>query len=534
MAMQPEEQLERSGEGNPIKDALGRKRIEELKALAKDHNVDISGLHNKKDIVDALALHPGIASIVGVSSYDGEVPSLEEILNPSHSDGAASLDTPLLTVAEEPRVVREEVRGPKGFEDLLSESLASNVDFSRMQALLKEAGGKFQARNYDHVLSVARDAVVGIDDVSKRYMRTAWAYAISASLKIIEDSEKGSEPYRRAWDTLEEAKRTFTAGNYITDGRLLEKLHKNSIDLYNFEIQKARQHIQSQEAALEQIQAMGGDTSKASEVLGKAAEAIMAGDRARYLEIITKADDLVTQARNARIGEIRGAFTGVESTIKEAKAIGADTTEALQLLEQSRSSIQGGDFVNANKLISRTERVALEAQKAQIDRVTELHRRQVEKVKKLIVDTKPLLERARAKGQDTSKAMELLRQAVECVNHGDYVNGLLRIKEAAELVKSVVSADEVTHAAPPAAPEPVVMEEPARDAPAPEPMMEIPMVEAPQAPPITAEASLQTPTVETGKGSPRCPFCGSPSIELKENGKGRCFQCNGKFRWGRR
>ncbi len=533
MAMQPEEQLEHLGEGNPIKDALHRKRIEELKALAKDNNVDISGLHSKRDIVDALAIHPGIAPILGVEARDGQVPSLEEILSPSSSDGGG-VEVPMVTVAEEVRISHDDHHRPKGFDDLLSESLASNVDFGRMQALLKEAGAKFQGRNYDAVLAVARDAVMGIDDVSRRYMKTAWAYGISASLKILEDSDKGSESYHRANDSLEETKKAFTSGQYIGDGRLLERLHKTSIDLYNYEIQKARQHIQAQEAALEQIQAMGGDTSRASEVLGKAAEAIMGGDRARYLEIVVKADDLVTQARNARIGEIRGAFTGVENVIKEGKAIGADTTEALQLLEQCRSSIQNGDFVNANKLIQRTERVALEAQKAQIDRVTELHRRQVEKVKQLIVNTKPLLEKARAKGQDTSKAMDLLRLAVDCVNRGDYVNGLLRIKEAAELVKSAVGSEELPRDAPtvPIAPEPVV-EEGRVEPPSPEPMVETPALE-PLLPPVTAESSMQMPSVEQGKGSPRCPFCGSPSIELKENGKGRCFQCNGKFRWGRR
>lgn len=531
--MQPEEQLERQGEG-PIKDALNRKRIEELKALAKDHNVDISGLHSKKDIVDALAIHPGIASILGVESREGDVPSLDEILNQSSSSSLAS-EMPVVTVVEEPRPThREESHGPKGFDDLLSESLASNVDFNRMQALLKEAGAKFQARNYDTVLSVARDAVVGIDDVSKRYLRTAWAYGISASLKILEDSDKSSDPYRQANQALEDSKRAFTSGVYITDGKILERLHRGSIELYNYEIQKARQHIQHQESALEQIQAMGGDTSKASEVLGKAAEAIMAGDRARYLEIVTKADDLVTQARNARIAEIRGAFSGVENVIKEAKAIGADTTEAQQLLEQSRSSIQNGDFVNANKLISRTERVALEAQKNQIDRVTELHRRQVEKVKQLIVNTKPLLEKARAKGQDTSKAMDLLRQAVDCVNRGDYVNGLLRIKEAAESVKSFVGPEEMPRESMPSNIPPLepAMSESIVTPAVSEAVVEPPVLEA-QAPPVTAEApTVQAPS-EPGKG-PKCPFCGSSSIELRENGKGRCFQCNGKFRWGRR
>jgi hypothetical protein len=540
MAMQPEEQLE--GASDPVKEALSRKRLEELKALAKDQNVDIAGLVHKGDIIDALALHPGIGTILGVSTRESDVPSLEEIMAEGSARSVPEAPTPMIpsvaaaterswTAEASPTSDRE-----KSFNELLSESLAATVDFSRVQGLLKEVSGKFQARNYDNVISIARDSVLGIDEVTKRFLKTAWAYAISASLKIIEDSERNSDAANRAHDALEEAKRSFTAGNYIGDGRTLERLHKTSVDLFNYEVQKARQHVQAQEAALEQIQAMGGDTGQASEVLSRAAEALMAGDRARYLEVIPKADDLISQARNARIAEIKVSLASVEGTIKEAKSIGADVTEALQLHEQSRGSIQSGDFVNANKLIQRTERVALEAQKAQIDRVTELHRRQVEKAKKLILDTKPLIEKARAKGQDVTKALDLLRQAVECVNHGDYVNGLLHIREAGEAIKSAVGPEDMHKETPGAGPIPEVGPSVDITPETPEPIV-------PDSPPVHSEAGVPTPMVVVdatlapagGKGTePRCPHCGSTSIEMRENGKGRCFQCGGKFRWGRR
>jgi hypothetical protein len=535
--MAPEEL---SVDGNPIKEALARKRIEELRALAKDQGVDISGLNHKRDIIDVLALQPGIANVLGVSSEgSSDVPSLDDILSGGQSESTpatSSFDpTPVPTVSRE-ESPRHESHGPKSIEDLLQESLATTVDFSRMQSLLAEAGAKFQARNYDNVLSLSKDSVMGIDEVTRRYLKSAWGYAISASLKILEDSDRDSDSYRKAHDVLADAKKVFQSHSYITDNKLLDKLHRAVTDLYNYEIQKARQHIQAQEAVLEQIQAMGGDTTKASEILGKAAEALMGNNRAHYLEVITKADDMVTQARNARIAEIRAAFANVEDVIKEAKAIGADVTESLQLHEQARASIQAGDFVNANRLIQRTERVALEAQKAQIDRVTELHRRQVEKVKKLIVDTKPLLEKARSKGMDTTKAMDLMRQAVDCVNRGDYVNGLLHVKEAAEAIKSVVPAEEMPKEGRVAAasrgfeaPEPP--EESVMDLPS-EPASSILEGSVPSPPPV--EAAGGGPSPEGGKSAPRCPSCGSPSIELRENGKGRCFQCGAKFKWGRR
>ncbi len=456
MAISPEE-LTR--EVNPIKEALARKRIEELRALAKEHGVGISGLDQKKDIVDILARHPGIARDLGLTpSLSSEIPSLDEILK---DGGSSSLQDKTPAPAPHPTVKRESpgwettrFEGPAGrsLDDMLQESLATTVDFSRTQSLLGEAGTRFQARNYDAVISLAKDCVMGIDEVTKRYLRGAWAYAISASLKILEDSDAGSDPYRRADEALAETKRSFQGQSYLTDSRVLEKLNRSLTDLYSYEIQKARQHIKSQEAVLDQIQTMGGDTSRAIEVLGKATEALLANDRSRYMEIITKADDLVTQARNTRISEIRAALTSVESVVKEAKGIGADVTEALQLHEQARGSIQNQDFVNANRLIQKTERVALEAQKNQIDRVMELQRRQLEKVKKLIMDTKPLLEKARAKGMDTSKAMDLLRQAVDCANRGDYVGGLLHAKEAADGVRGVVPAEEMPREAIPAPP----------------------------------------------------------------------------------
>ncbi len=491
---------------------LSDMRAGDLRSLADEHGIDISGLKEKADLVDAIALHPGIARILGLDQGIEE-----ETLPPPEEEFT---DEP-----EEP--VDEEIWQEAGTEDLrerVDQALKASVDFSHLEQLLSEAATKFNDRSYDVTIETARDSVLKIEEKVKDYVEASWAFAIASTQRILEASKRSSKPGKEANARLKESIDVFRQGTFTRSPELLEQLTSSALKLYSHEMERARDHITSQERVLEETRAMGGDITAASTIMAKASEALDENRWATYLDVIGEVDSLVTKAREARIEELKESMEGVVSAIEEARSIGGDVQEASNLLEDVRQAISGDDFITANDLMDKAERVALEAQKSQMDKVTQMRDNQIERVKQLIAQIKPAIDKARTEGFDGKEALSDLKAATEFVNSGDYVGALLKAKSAYGSVKafhSQVAAKKLEKT-------PV---KPA-DQPEPEPKRaeEIPPPESEEVP-ETEEA--EESVAEEGQPAPQaqiCVYCGSENVQVNKRGKARCLDCKKRFR----
>jgi DNA-binding transcriptional regulator YhcF (GntR family) len=476
-----------------VKTSLSRMKVNELKSFASEHGIDISGLKAKGDLVDAIALYPGIARILGLD----------------HDGSAEESDFGFLEEAEEiaqeapPEVPPEpeERAEPTALSERVRQALRASVDFSVLEHFLSEAATKFKERSYDAAVQTAKESVFKIEERVRDYVEASWAFAIASAQRILETSSRTSKAAKEAKKALDEAMEAFKDGTFLRSPELLERLSAAALNLYSYEMDRAREHVEAQRRALEEIQAMGGDITAASTMLNRAAGALEENDRASYLELVEEADALVRKAREDRIEEIKEAADSVEAIIEEARSIGADVSEASKLLKDVRKAIESEDFISANDLISNAEQVALEAQKAHMDRVAQMRDKQIEKVKELIAQIKPLIDKARTEGFQAGEAIEDLKAAVEHVNAGDYVNALLRAKKAYQAVKafkSQVEAQKLQSA-------PVKTEE-------------------------TIEIAGTEPEEEPENPSHICVHCGSTNVEVGFKGRARCLACGKRFR----
>jgi DNA-binding transcriptional regulator YhcF (GntR family) len=498
---------------------------EELRGLAEAHDIDISGREVREDILETIAIHPGIVSILGLEEEPGmEEPSPEP--EEPHPEDEAHEEHAEEPHPEEPKPSKKSST-PKpddgtfaGLKDHLKAALRTTVDLSGPSQYLSETVSKFRAKGFDGAILTARDAVHQMEGRAKEYIDTSWALAIASAQQIWETSKKSSKPGQKVKKVLKEASDLFKEGNTLENTSLLEKLTNVTLSLYEKEMGKAKEHVARQEKALENIEAMGGDIARARAMVDKAGTALEENHRFEYLSIIEGADELVHQAREIRIEEIREAVDSVEAVIEEARSIGADVEEASELLDQVREAVEASEFVQAHDLVSQAERVSLESQKAHMERVADLRERQLTQVKELIGQIKPLIDRARAEGFQANEAIEDLKAALEYVKTNDYVNALLRAKRAYRAVKSFQSEVEASKLADtlqdheeilPDPPEPE-MSDPESDEPG-EPMPEVVDVEAP-----------------APKGQVACPRCGSISVEVGSRRKAQCQSCGKKFR----
>ncbi|MFQ5553377.1 MAG: hypothetical protein ACE5EW_06630, partial [Thermoplasmata archaeon] len=515
-----------------VRDHLEALGEEELRGLAEAHDIDLSGLETREGVLEAISIHPGIASILGL---EGGEPMEEPAPEPAepHPEDEAHEEHAEEAPPEEPEP-HEEPEPPEepatqeskdatftGLKDHLKAALRTTVDLSGPSQYLSETVSKFRGKGFDGAILTARDAVHQMEDRAKEYVETSWAFAIASAQQIWETSKKSSKPGQKVKKVLKEAGDLFKEGNALENTALLEKLTDATLSLYEKEMKKAKEHVASQEKALENIESMGGDIARARAMVTKAGTALEENRRFDYLAIIEGADELVHQAREIRIEEIREAVDSVEAVIEEARSIGADVDEASNLLAQVRESVEASEFVKAHDLVSQAERVSLEAQKAHMERVADLRDRQLGQVKELIGQIKPLIDRARAEGFHANEAIEDLKAALEYVKANDYVNALLRAKRAYRAVKSFQSEVEATKLAGSA-----LLEDEAQDKP--------PEAEMPEPPePVEAEEAMPEEAVmedPTAQAQVACPRCGSISVEVGPRRKAQCQSCGKKFR----
>ncbi len=475
-----------------VKSSLSKMKVNELKSFAEEHGIDISGLKAKPDLVDAIALYPGIARIL---EDEHEVPEEEETL-PSFLQ-----EEPEEAPPEEPEEPEPETRVP-ALSERVKQALKASVDFSTVEHYLSEAATKFKERNYDAAVQTAKDSVFKIEEKVSDFVEASWAFAIASAQRILDTSNKSSKAAKEAKRCLDEATEAFKDSSFIRAPEILQDLGAAALNLYSYEMDRAREHVASQEKALEDVKAMGGDVATASTMLSRAAEALGSNHRASYLDMIAEANTLVERARHNRIGEIKEAADSVDSVIQEASSIGADVGEASRLIEDVRRAIDSEDFVSADDLVAKAEQVALQSQKSHIDRVSQMRDQQIEKVKDLIGQIKPLIDKAKTQGLQAGEAVEDLRAAVEHVNAGDYVNALLRAKRSYQAVKAFKSKQEAKE-------------------------LETTTIKAEETVEVKGAEPVEEPAEEP---ETTCVHCGSKNVDVGSRGKARCMDCGKKFR----
>ncbi len=500
---------------------------EELRELAQDHAIDLTGLEVREDILEVISIHPGIASILELEDGStAEEPAPEP--EGHKEDEAHAEEAPPAGPEDHEEVPPEESHEPEAqdksaasLRDHLKAALRTAIDLSGPSQYLSETVSKFRGKGFDGAILTARDAVHQMEQRSKEYVETSWAFAIASAEQIWGTSKKSSKPGQKVKKVLKEASVLFQEGNVMEGTALLEKLTDATLSLYEKEMEKAKEHVAAQEKALENIEAMGGDIARARAMVNKAGTALEENRRFDYLGVIQGVDELVHQAREIRIEEIREAVDSVEAVIEEARSIGADVDEASDLLAQVRDAVEASEFVQAHDLVSQAERVSLEAQKAHMERVSDLRDRQLSQVKELIGQIKPLIDRARAEGFEANEAIEDLKAALEHVKSNDYVNALLRAKRAYRSVKSFQSEVEASKLADSA------LDEEEQVLPEPPEAPEVPEMPPEPVAEVTPEEAAKLPAAPKQVA---CPRCGSVSVEVGSRRKAQCQSCGRKFR----
>jgi len=250
-------------------------------------------------------------------------------------------------------------------------------------------------------------------------------------------------------------------------------------------VQKARDEIHRTQDIMREIANLGADLRRAEETLGEARDALRRSEYKRSIEHSARAVEIAETAKQDRLKRIEEAIPTTLTVIEEAKHVGADVAEAERLVSKAKTAFSSKEYLLASELVKRAERAAMEGQQNQILRAMELRMRQVERAQSIVMQVEPVVDEAESYGIDVAEARTMLQQAKDILGEGDYVNGTIFAKNAAEASRKL---------------EPRLVEE-------------------------RAKRGIAKPMEGV------CTSCGSNRIQFADDGWSRCTNCGYTFRW---
>ncbi len=448
-----------------VRPFLAAKNVPQLLNLAAELGVPVTGGEKKADLVGKIAASPSAAQLLGPRPPPLPPPTAAPA-PPRAAPGGADL-------------------AHREADPLIQQGRNQDVDFGLVEDVLDQARMRFEERNFDRALELSREALVLARGTLDAFERSAWAYALLASQRLIEESGRGGRDVEPAARILRDAKGAYRSGDLHAAANLLEQLQGATKSLYSEEVQRIRQVMFAVQDRIGQGKHLGADVSAAEDALGRARDAMQHAEHAASLEFVHEADRLAGTALEQRVREIDAMIPATERAIQEAQHVGADVTEAMRLLEKARVAIERKEYVLAGELVQRAERSSLQSQHMQIQKAMELRMRQIDKAARLVNYLVPIVDEAASYDLPIEEPKRVLADARDALEQGDYVSGTVLAKQAQDRLFAML---------------PQILEGRAR----------------------------------TGISKPpagRCPTCGSAEVAFLDDGWSRCSTCNAEWRW---
>ena len=403
---------------------LDSKSLKELREIAAKNDVSVSKDGSRKEFIDALVGHPSASAIAASLKSEKSLDTIKYELEDVKGEIAKTAETVRLPPLDDSAV-----------DPALKQALSLDVDFDHCEDLVDQARMRFEERNFEGALGAAVEARESAEKRMKEMDSSTLAYAILSAQRLLEECGKAGQDVEKAADILRAAKRLFREGKSSGMNDLLRELEAVSRTLFSAEVQRARDEIHKTQDVIRDVANLGADVHKAEETLGEARDALKRSEYKRSIEHSARAVEMAGTAKQERLKIIEEAIPGTTAIIEEARHVGADVSEAERLVSKAKTALASKEYLLASELVKRAERAAMETQQNQILRAMELRMRQVEKAQAIVMQIEPVIDEAEGYGIDIGEARTLLQQAKDILGEGDYVNGTILAKNAAEVSK---------------------------------------------------------------------------------------------------
>ena len=397
-----------------VRPILARRNVAALQKLAAELGVDVAGCEKKADYIGRIAASPAALTLL-------EAPP----------------PPPPEPVPAPPKPAGPELGHPTA-DPLILHGRNQDVDFGLVEDILDQTRMRFEEQNFDRTLELSREALLLARGTLEAFEKAAWAYALLAAQRLIDESGRVGRDVEPAAAMLQDAKGAYQSGNLRANEDLLVRLQAATKALYSEDVRRLRNAVYGARDRIAQNEHVGADVAPAEEALARARDAMETGNHLRAQQLIVEAEGLAEDALQRRVQEIEKQIPSVEKAIDEARHVGAAADDAVRLLEKAKVAMTRKEYVLAAELVQRAERSTLESQHLQIQKAMELRIRQIEKARALVNYVAPIADEAAGFDLPIDETRRILEDARSVLDQGDYVNGTIRAKEGEEAVRLIV------------------------------------------------------------------------------------------------
>ncbi len=409
-----------------VEDVLNQKKVKELRAFAKHHDIDIIGLKTKKDIVERIASHENIEDFLQDELGPEEELLEEELPPPPPPDDE---EIPVFGGPAEPGFDEDDIRDAlSGFKvkELKRMAKRHGIDVSEckrksdyldvlssrenLQMILEEVDLMERERDLDRIRGELIDVGVDIEETLEEAQALPSMDDDVADQMLLE-ARNIDVDFDDVEDLLDFARMRFEEENFDKavelSGEAIRVAEGRFRDLLRLAL---AYQIMSNEYLINRMRKSGRDFSEPVNILIRSKEAYKMD---RFDEDVELMNDLAVAIRSLYSEDIKKTRDMLYETsefLEEIANLGADLTVARDLMQRAREAAKRNDNVEANRLMERSKEVALEAKEKRVFEIREM----IPRTESLIADAKHL-------GADVGDAEKMLMQAKIALDNDDYI-----------------------------------------------------------------------------------------------------------------
>lgn len=407
-------------------------KVGDLKAFARDFEIPLGKAKKKGELVDIIL--PGLTNESVIVLFDAVQPkiNLEEI-----GEELVEVEKDLEEVVHKLEVSSTpDMADIYAIDQKLADVVKQDMDLTNVATMLDTGRIKFLDRKYLESMTLLMESAKTCQMFYENYKDVTHAFVILSAEKILEECRQAESNDENAADSLIHAKRTFPEGGKKRDEAIQDLLDLAN-NVHREEIIYLENRLAQVEPLINAMRVQGVDVFNAERYLHRAREAFLIGELSNVNDHLEKAQYTAEESKDIWISEIYDDIPRVESIIKQANDLGADTTSAEKHLGQSKVAFENEDYSLCAELKKLAERKAMESQHSQIQKAAQLEREKFGDAEKILATLTSIIREAEAYGINIQEINLSISSARNAIINNDYVNALTYAREADEQSKPI-------------------------------------------------------------------------------------------------
>jgi len=407
---------------------LSKLTILQLRDIARQSGIDISGSIRKKEIIDKILasdISPeNIAKMMspGKFSHEERKP-VEQAKTPAEPEKIVKWAAEPVT-EQKIMEVREYVR----------HVLTNKPSFFQIDAELEAAVAKYLSGDFYGAVRDIRKARERASDLYSHFRIYTTALGIETSEKVLEEAMRRGKMQPEDKKALMEAAMVgFVDGTPAVREETLDKLESEALSSFDRIIGDIGKDIEVRQNRAIELQGIGANVLEAINLLKEAEKLKLMLQLDAVQQLLGRVDELMKQAEKNRVDELRFSIPRVRASIEDAKIIGIDVGEPEKDLEKASYHFERGELKACVESLSKAGAVIDQTVTQRLANDVALKQGILDKAKAMIQQIAAPMAEVHSYGIDASEGFHYMSNMQIALNRQDAVSTMKFAKRAEEL-----------------------------------------------------------------------------------------------------